>query len=284
MKSFLLAAVLLFTATAYGQIPEPGFENWSASGPFMAPNGWAVSPGVVKSPDAYAGSWALQCKVDTFTNPFTSTLDTIAGTAYTGAMLMSPPAPGSLYGGFAFIGVLDSFVGYYKFQGAPGDSTVIMAYTSHWDAATSTRQIVQQATFSTGQASATYQRFSVPFSAMTSVGGMDTAFVQVMAANPQRPLHMGTSVWVDAIEFRLLPDAVNDVQPATFNVYPNPFSGNIIIAGGNVKKAGLLNMMGRVVAETTTNTLDAAGVPPGMYFARIEAADGTVTVKQLVKQ
>lgn len=283
MKRFLFVAVLLFAAKAFGQIPEPGFENWSAAGPFMAPNGWGVSPGVVKSPDAYAGSWALQCKVDTFTNPFTSTLDTVAGTAYTGTMLTAPPAPGSLYGGFAFIGVLDSFIGYYKFQGAPGDSTVIMAYTSHWDAATSTRQIVQQATFSTGLASTNYQRFSVPFSAMTTAGA-DTAFVQVMAANPQHPFHMGTSVWVDAIEFRIQPDAVNRVQAAAFGVYPNPVTDRLYITGGSVKKASLFNMAGQMVAESANSYIDAGNVPPGVYLAHIEAADGSVVVKQLVKQ
>ena len=279
-----MAAALLLTTHAWAQIPEPGFETWSAAGPFLAPNGWGVSPGVTRSPDAYAGSWALQCKVDTFTNPFTSTLDTVAGTAYTGAMLTTPPAPGSLFGGFGFTGLPDSLTGYYKFQGAPGDSMLITAYASYWDTTTHSRQVLTQAMFTTGVTTATYQRFSVPFATFAFTHLPDTAFVQVSAANPQLPYHMGTSAWVDALNISLIPDAVNNVQAAGFRIYPNPFANKITIEGSNVTKATLFNILGQQVAESHTGTIDATNLPAGRYIVRLHATDGSVTTQQLIKQ
>ncbi len=286
MKRLLFAAVLLFTANAFGQtIPEPGFETWVSSGPFTAPSGWVVTPGVIKSPDAHSGSWALQCKVDTFTNPITSTLDTVPAMAYTGAAMIGPPTLGASFGGYAYSGwMADSMIGYYKFQGAPGDSMMVVGYFSYWDTVTHHRQIIKQGVFSTDQQSATYQRFAVPVSLLGSYHNCDTAFVQVMAVNPQHPYHMGTTVLVDDLSFFTFPDAVNNVQADAFKVYPNPFSGRIVISGENVKKASLLNIAGQVVAHSATGELDAAGVPPGVYFVRIEAMDGSIAVKQMVKQ
>jgi hypothetical protein len=286
MKRFLFVAVLLFTAKAFGQtIPEPGFETWVASGPFTAPNGWSVTPGVVKSPDAHSGSWALQCKVDTFTNPMTSTLDTVPAMAYTGAAIMGPPTPGASFGGYAYSGwMADSMIGYFKFQGAPGDSMVVLGYFSYWDTVTHSRQIIKQGIFSTDQQTTIYQRFAVPVTLLGSFHNCDTAFVQVMSVNPQHPYHMGTTVLVDDISFFTFPDAVNSVQAAAFGVYPNPVSDRIYIKGENVKKATLLNMAGQVLAESTSAYIDVANVPTGMYLARIEAKDGSVTVKQLIKQ
>src|SRR5262249_20573161 len=93
MKKLLFIACLLLSGNAFCQsIPNSSFETWATSGPFFAPTSWAVSPGVKQSGQAHSGSWAIQCTVDTFTNPFTSSLDTAAGTAYSGAMLMGPPS------------------------------------------------------------------------------------------------------------------------------------------------------------------------------------------------
>lgn len=286
MKKLLFWAVLLYSASAFAQtIPEPGFETWSTGGPFQAPSGWAVSPGVIKSPDAHSGSWALQCTVDTFTNPITSTLDTVPAMAYTGAATMGPPPPGGNFGGYAYVGPMaDSFIGYYKFQGMGGDSMVITAYFSYWDTITHHRSIIKQGRFSTGASASTYTRFSVPVDLLGTWHMPDTAFVQVTAANPQQPFHMGTSVIVDDVSFFTFPDAVAAVSKASVNIYPNPFEDHLTVDGVTVKRVSMLNAIGQVVAESSNRDLYTGSLPAGIYIVNITTSDGQLVTQKIERR
>lgn len=285
-KIFLLSACLLMGACSFAQyIPNAGFETWAPSGPFLAPTDWAVSPGVIQSSDAHSGSWALQCRVDTFTNPFTSTLDTIPATAYTGAATMTPPAPGTSFGGYQLTAFPDSLIGYYKYQNMANDTFSIIVQMSRWDTTTHSRLIMRQGRFSSGTSVGTYTRFAMRLENMFVVGVPDTAFIQVLACNPQAPKHIGTSIWVDDLSFFTFPDAVNNVPSSSVMVvYPNPFTDAIHINGLNVQKVEVINMFGQIVATTTNTQVNTADLSAGIYFVTITTTNGNKSVKQVVKQ
>ena len=286
MRKLLILLTLFMATKAIAQpIPNAGFETWAASGPFMAPTGWAVSPGVIQSNDAHSGSWALQCKVDTFTNPATSTLDTIPANAYTGAATMGPPPMGTSFGGYAFVYMPDSLTGYYKYQNAPNDSFTIIAEICHWDTTTHSRQTIKRGIFSSGVTTATYTRFGIPLQYVGPFAMPDTAFIQVIACNPQAPKHMGTSVWVDDLAFYTYPDAVENINTtAGLVVYPVPFSDKLNIGGVGIKKVSIINILGQTVLETSETTFNTTDLISGNYFADIQTTSGDRVVRQIIKK
>lgn len=286
MKKILASAALLCALQSTGQtIPNAGFETWATVGPFLAPTGWATSPAVTQSSAAHSGSWALQCRVDTVTNPMTSTLDTVAATAYTGAATMGPPPlPGTSFGGFAYSAWPDSITGYYKYSAAPNDSFTILAQLCKWDATTHTRTIIKQARWTSAAAASSYTRFCLPLIAAGSATTPDTAFIQVFAADQQAPKHMGTSLWVDDLSFITLPNAVHQA-PALANtvVYPNPFTEKITVTGTGIKTIIIRNAIGNSVITAANNVINTANLAPGIYYLTIINNAGEQTTKQIQK-
>jgi hypothetical protein len=289
MKKVLFIAGLFIANSSFGQaIPNNDFETWAAAGPFMAPTGWAVSPGVRQSNQAHSGSWALQCTVDTFTSPATSALDTIAGMAYSGAMTMGPPTPGANLNGFAFTARPDSLTGFFKYHAMGPDSMAVSVTLSHWNSATNLREVVARATFTNGTNDSVYRRFSMPLQ-YAGTATPDTCVIQIQAANPQAPKHMGTSAWVDSIAFaNHNTTAVTEIaNTATFVAYPNPFTNTLEIqAAGTtkLKSLELVNLAGQMVVSATGTTLNTANIPVGTYVLRALSTDGQVTTQKVVKE
>jgi len=287
MKKLVLFTILFITTHAFAQtIPNPGFETWATSGPFLAPSGWGISPNVLQSTQAHSGSYALQCVVDTFTNPMTATLDTIPGVAYTGAQSMMPPGPGSTIGGYAFTGAPDSLTGYYKFQTLATDSFTISVILYYWDSSAGNRTIVGQSMFSSGRKDSLYSRFSMPVNYSSSTAA-DSALITIMSANPQSGAHLGTSLWVDDLAFISNTTAVTTiVNPGTTaKIFPNPFSDQLsVLQNAGIKYVTLTNILGQEVLRGTTETLNTSGLTDGIYFITITSADGSVTTQKVIKQ
>ena len=73
---------------------------------------------------------------------------------------------------------------------------------------------------------------------------------------------------------------------ATFSIYPNPTSTDIVIITGmeGSKKAVLHDLVGRVVLKTTVNNrLNIAGVKTGVYLLELTSGDKKATKKLIVK-
>ncbi len=289
MKKLLLFAALFCAQQAICQtIPNNSFETWATAGPFFSPSGWAGGPGVKQSNQPHTGSWALQCSVDTITNPSTSTLDTVAGSTYSGAMTMGPPVPGAPLPGFATTSRPDSLTGFFKYHALGTDTCTIVATLSRWNTTSHVRETVGFALFTNGINDSVYKRFSVPLTYLLTATP-DTCVVQVMCANQQAPKHMGTTVWVDDLAFA----NHSTVEVNTINtgnaamVYPNPFSSILnVTESENAKIAAveLFNLAGQQILQTTGKTLNTSGLPNGNYFLSIRTNDGKTEVRQVVKQ
>lgn len=52
---------------------------------------------------------------------------------------------------------------------------------------------------------------------------------------------------------------------------------------GEVQKAQIMDMSGRLVVSTEGNALNVASLPAGVYFLRIVSAEG-IGMKKIVKQ
>ena len=286
MRKLMMAALFL-TGHAFAQtIPNAGFETWASAGPFLAPTGWGVTPGVKQSTDAHSGSYALLCEVDTATNPMTSVLDTVPGIAYTGAQSMAPPMPGNDVGGFALASVPDSLTGFYKFQSSASDTFLITVSLYTWDTAMGARRITGSATFTSSTSDSAYARFSVPVTD-SGTSTPDSAIIIIAAANPHGKAHLGTQLLVDDLAFTMATTAVPRIAQKTegITVFPNPFGDriNIDAHGKEVKNMILLSMTGQTLATTTDTTIDTTLLPAGTYFVVVEDVDGGTYTDEVVK-
>jgi hypothetical protein len=285
MKKILIACALFCTLNAGAQtIPNAGFETWSTTGPFPMPTSWAGAPTVHQSNSAHSGTYAVVCTVDTFTNPATTTLDTLAGQVYSGAATMGPPVPGANLNGFALAARPDSLTGFYKYRAMGADTLRIEVMLSKWNTATMSRDAIANAAFMDFQNDSNYKRFSIPLN-YTSASTPDTCVIVLSCASPQGPKHMGTSLWVDDLAFANHPaTGITALPAAQYLVYPNPFTSVINVSAGKaVQQLDLYSNTGKKVATATSGTLPAATLPSGMYLLQITTETGTETI-QINKQ
>ena len=72
-------------------------------------------------------------------------------------------------------------------------------------------------------------------------------------------------------------------EPTLAKAYPNPTSGLITIDAAEPVTYIVSDVTGRTVAAGTGSTVDITTVPAGVYFLRINSADG-LTIKKILKQ
>ncbi len=286
-RLLIAVACLLATTTKAQTIPNAGFETWSTLGPFLYPDGWEPGPGLHRSTTAHSGTYALQCVVDTFTNPVSSTLDTVVPNAYTGAPVMGPPPMGSSFGGYAFTSRPDSLTGFYQFQTTASDSFRIQVTLSHWDSTSHSRVSLAQGVFSSNTNISSYTRFSFPLQ-YTGSGLPDTCLIQILPANPMAPRHKGTSLLVDELAFAKAHTAVGHVVDYTYlSLYPNPFTNEIHVTlqcNQTLESITISDLTGRELVSGKINEINTHLLPPATYLVTVKTTDGVIRTTKMVKE
>lgn len=82
-----------------------------------------------------------------------------------------------------------------------------------------------------------------------------------------------------------------DIRTATaeadVRLYPNPAAGRVTVAAEGMRSVRLVNLMGQVVLsrqqQASSAVLDLQRIPAGIYFVRVETADGVAVKKLVVK-
>lgn len=221
---FALLMCIISAGIKAQNIPNGGFETWMTMGPFETVQGWIHPPVVSKSTDMHSGTYAVMLKTDTFYNPQTMTLDTIAGFCSTGTPGMGPGNPG--ISGYVFTDRPDSLTGWFKYAPALNDSFYISVYLSFWDPFLNAQESIAYSSF-LGGASASYTRFSFPLN-YSSPNSPDTAIIFMRSSNPSNAAQnfIGSQLLVDDLAF--VTNTINGIESATsnqklnLNVAPNP--------------------------------------------------------------
>ena len=97
---------------------------------------------------------------------------------------------------------------------------------------------------------------------------------------PDQPIQWGQTVFLDIVE--------NEVSSVFANLHPNPTTGLVTIAGENLQKAEVINLLGQKVLSTQGEgnelRIDMAALPVGVYFVNITDVEGRRCVRKVVKE
>jgi len=276
-RSLLVAATLVISATAFAQIPNPSFENWTGG----LPDGWTTTniPGFVVPVTAVqpgaVGNFALQGEVVSFAGlgnypPFVQSVFPVSDrpAALTGSYIFNPVGGDSMY-------------------------IVIALYSLSLG---STHGAGELTPLPTGSS---YQPFTVPIQYFDQSSIPDTCIIYFAIAG-EDTVHVGSRMVIDNLAFSGSATAVGDEPgvPGEFALqqnYPNPFNPSTSIRyalpGSGRTALTVSNLLGETVAtivdaEQPAGTyevrFDAGGLPSGLYFYTLRSGTFTETRRMML--
>jgi len=284
MKAFVqfLKLVILFVFVSFfasAQIPNPGFEQWSAG----SPDGWYANnfPGffttIVQSGNSHSGNFAAQGQVD---------------------MLVSDTIPPFLTTFFPNTERYATLSGYYRFSPIGDDELIIEAvmyigsqintvgvgYTVITDPATSYTQFNMDIQYNSSQAP-------------------DSCFIYIGLDNSMTIMpHPGSTFHVDDLSFSgvsAIPEISDPNLPSDYLLkqnYPNPFNPSTTIEfsvpASQEVSLTVYNTAGQKVENLIQSERLSAGnykvewkgnsYPNGIYFYRLTTGNFTQTKKMIL--
>ncbi len=264
--TFILLGVFCLSFNVYGQIPNNGFEAWTFDGTDNNPDFWTTGnsdPYVCAVPytPAYAGNYSL--KVMPIDFGFTA-------------------LPGTAEQEFAYYNRPNYLKVCMKANVMPGDEVMILLSMNNGDSIVAT---TLNCTFiiDTNITEFTCMYFNIAY---VSNLYPDLATIAIIAGAGSTQL--GTYVIVDEISFEDVMD-VAELNPAIFEVYPNPFNSDLTIeTDEEIDRLELVNVNGQVQnidysEQDGSIELRTVNLEKGVYFLRIYTEDGCV-VKKVIKE
>lgn len=277
--------LILFLGTipgvSFSQIPNSGFEYWTAGNPegWYALNLFGFGIPITQVAPGHSGSWALKGEV------ITSTIgDTIL------PLLVS----GQSGDGFSISEKHSALTGYYKFLSAGGDQFVIniLMYNSN--------NYIGGAYLFITDATVNYTLFTMPINYLSSEIP-DHCIIQMMIGNPTSFIHPGSYYLIDDLSLATDTDIQNQpgaMVPAEFELlqnYPNPFNPTTKIKFLN-KKSGnvslkIYDILGNEIANLVNDhlsagtyevTFDASQLASGTYLYRLQIESFVETKKMIL--
>lgn len=280
-RTFILTTIFLglFQFLGAQTIPNSGFENWVQQGPGMVPTAWGTTPTTTKSTDAHSGSFAVQCRTDSFTDPM-GNVKIMPGILFLGMRGMGPQAPD--LPGSAFTIRPDSFVGWFKYTPSGQDAFKVDVLFTKWNTTWNKQDTIGTAVFM-GEAANNYTRFSFPIE-YSSWATPDSVQISFGSGNPQNPA-LGSTLIVDDISFITKPNALVKELNNQLNVFPNPTNGKIFINHNIAKNIDIYKLDGTLIksypveGQETVN-IDLSLLANGIYMISNNKNQHTTLIKQ----
>lgn len=134
-----------------------------------------------------------------------------------------------------------------------------------------------------------WTKVSIPLSYFTNLGFDQAEFFQWKIDPFASSVDNNSIMYMDNFIFtngNIL--SVDNLTTSEFNVYPNPTSNNWNIESNNtINTVNVFDILGKRVISVAPNTnmvkISTSDIKAGMYFARIEGANGSQTIK-LIKE
>ncbi len=280
-RNIILSTIFsgLFQFLGAQTIPNSGFETWVQQGPGMVPTAWGTTPTSTKSTDAHGGSFAVQCKTDSFTDPM-GNVKIMPGIIFLGKRGMGPNTPN--LPGSPFNIRPDSFIGWFKYAPKGQDAFKVDVLFTKWNTTWNKQDTIGTAVYM-GDAANNYTKFSMPIE-YSSWATPDSVQISFGSGNPQNP-ELGSTLIIDDISFVTKPNASVKEQNIQFNVFPNPTNGIITINHNIAKTLDIYKLDGSRIKsyqiEGQENVqIDLSYLANGMYLISNNKNQHTTLIKQ----
>ena len=307
IKHFTLSIALLLAGTAFAQIPNASFENWThtatsgagGTAGYDQPVSWGTANAFISTLDSVytcskgtTGAPAGSSYISLTTK--TVLITAVPGVAVTGSINVSGTTY-SVSGGFPNTTRYANLTGMWKYSASGADDGHIVVFLSKWDVALNRRDTVSFTNYALPATAVTsWTSFSIPL-AYQKGSIPDTAMV-VLASSGTSPI-AGSYLDIDTLAFTGtvltgVVTVVNNDAPAT--LYPNPardksniyyyslFSGDLHVT--------ISDISGRIVRQTISSIsigsnnipLDISGLEKGVYLVYMNDGIGTACKKLVV--
>ncbi len=270
-KCLLLVLLAVFSARAFPQVPNAGFEDWSYQNAILTPDGWQTSCdegclNAVRSDDSYEGSSSLELLV---------VYDAIMGSNMSGFAFTDGNFPvGERY---------ESFSAYIKGNIIGNDTLKIMV--SMWLAG----EMIGYGQFRTLQNHSGWTKVTVDITYANN-DTPDEAFVSLQLG-PVFGGNLGSQYLLDWLEFSDQPSSAGDLQTSITRIYPNPVADLLTIETDEERAGGLIRLINRygqavyqcaVPSGKSSLSIDVQNLPAGLYLLQECADDQVIRSEKLI--
>ena len=265
------------------QLSNGGFEVWDTTPQGTEPNAWASNnfmlgpnggtPLVTQSTDAHSGSYAVQMKTDSITDPMTQQLTISPGFIFTGS---APTGPGTFpVNGIPYNQHIDSLVAFYKYTPVGNDMMTAMLVLTKWNTQNNMRDTLGKSTMAWG-ASNGYAKLLMPFQYFQEGAVSDSLFI-TFASSDRNTAQKGSTLILDDVMLFANQTGIEVLHGYTnaIKAYPIPVKNTLHLSGSEYFK--IYNSHGVLVksvnvGRTRAIELDITDLAAGEYF--IKTPDG----------
>jgi len=251
--------VCSISLSAVAQIPNAGFENWTAATGYDDPNGWGTANSTTAALNVYTvekettnvngGSAAIKLTSKFVSLPPVISLD-VPGIAVTGNINVDIASQSfSIDGGFAYTNRPEKLVGFYQYAPQGADEFVIAGF--FWKNNGGTIDTIGTFEFTDNGTVTTYTQFEALVD-YRSTDTPDSARIVLSSSNPASAV-AESELLVDDLSFVSLSVGIQKIDALIngIKVFPNPAKEfvNIEIADDAQHQLNVYDVNGKLVSE-----------------------------------
>ena len=279
MKQFLLSfSILIGTLLQAQQIPNGSFENWVQEPYGEEPNNWGeyslqlmhdilpniVDSTIVKSEDAYSGSFAMELRSKALTGFLSDTIVPV--------VMLNLKNSDTDSARMKIDSTLESLSGYIKqdlVNSAENGTAISITVYSEGD-------IIGIGAQEFDENIDEYTSFNIPILYMEEGQG-DFIEIMIIAGNSDNPLP-GNILKLDdfKLNYQSTPTNRKEIISSKIGVYPNPFVDQLTINSESTEaqEYELYSLHGKMVLKgfmsKKVNTINLSNLPPNIYFLKTD--------------
>jgi hypothetical protein len=290
-KQFLsIVSGALLTVSAFAQIPNNGFENWTSMGSYNNPDNWDQLNAMTSSMSVYT------CTKGTPGSPGASYLKLVSknvtgmgvmpGIATTGMINMGNM---SVTGGFAFTQRPQSLTGSRQYMASGSDAGFMAVYLTKWNSSMGMRDTVAMAMQNLSGMGMSWASFTINLMYMSG-GNPDTAQI-ILSSSGMTPV-ANSYLYVDNLALTGNVAGIKENKlTADVKLFPNPTSDklNITLSNSKITKGQLeiFDISGNKVKSlnevdfSSGYTMEISDLAKGQYIVKLITSEGVISRKFL---
>ncbi|MBN2683062.1 MAG: T9SS type A sorting domain-containing protein [Bacteroidales bacterium] len=283
MRLTLLFSIIFLNLGVFAQsIPNPSFENWSASGGYSDPVSWTTPNStsyvfpfyvltVTESSDAIEGTKSARLETKDIIGipvPGLLTLGILTVNVFENTS--------SITGGIPYNLRPDRLTGNFKYSPATNDSLLIAVFMLKHNNVTGQLDTIGIGAFSSAETTTAFTAFEANIEYQTE-DLPDTMNILIMSSDFTNPI-VGSVLFVDNLAFSFDVGIEKFASENNYRIYPNPASDfvNIAISTDKNTEVKLFDIVGNILFTKVYSkgrenaTIPLTNLPNGVYILEID--------------